>query len=80
MPSVEARELLSGPGLAARHFDERLTCLAMRLRDPTRSSGPSLRDRACLALGHAEAVPVVAMDTKWEGISDAAGVEVILAG
>ena len=79
MRSVEAQELLSSLGLAVRPFDERLAYLAAALRDATRPTGLSLGDRACLALGLAEAVPVVTMDTKWAEISEAVGVEVILA-
>ena len=79
MSSVEAQELLSGLGLAVRPFDERLAYIAGAMRDATRSVGLSLGDRACLALGLAEAVPVVTVDTKWTEISEAVGVEVILA-
>ena len=79
MPGDEARELLSGLGLAVRPFDEELAYLAGALRDATRSSGLSLGDRACLALGLAEAVPVVTVDTKWAEVSEAVGVEVVLA-
>lgn len=79
MPSAEARELLSGLGLAVRPFDEELAYIAGALRDATRSSGLSLGDRACLALGLAEAVPVVTVDTLWAEVSEAVGVEVVLA-
>ena len=79
MPSAEARELLSGLGLAVRPFDEELAYIAGALRDATRSSGLSLGDRACLALGLAEAVPVVTMDTLWAEVSEAVGVELVLA-
>ena len=79
MPSAEARELLSGLGLAVRPFDEELAYIAGALRDATRSSGLSLGDRACLALGLAEAVPIVTMDPLWAEVSEAVGVEVVLA-
>ncbi len=79
MPSVEAREFLFGLGLAVRPFDARLACIAGSLRDATRSIGLSLGDRACLALGIAEGVPVVTVDRKWAEISEAVGVEVLLA-
>ena len=79
MSSGEAREFLSELGLAVRAFDEELAYIAGALRDATRSSGLSLGVRACLALGLAEAVPVVTMDTKWVEISEAVGVEVVLA-
>ena len=79
IPITEARELLSGLGLAVRPFDEGLAYVSGALRNATRSSGLSLGDRACLALGLVEAVPVVTVDRKWADISEAVGVEVILA-
>ena len=79
MPSAEARELLAGLGLAVRPFHEDLAYLAGALRDATRTSGLSLGDRACLALGLAEALPVVTVDRKWADISEVVGVEVIVA-
>ena len=79
IPITEARELLSGLGLSVRPFDEGLAYVAGALRNATRSSGLSLGDRACLALGLVEAVPVVTVDRKWADISEAVGVEVILA-
>ena len=79
MPSSEAREFLSELGLAVRPFDERLAYIAGALRESTRPKGLSLGDRACLALGIAEAVPVVTVDTIWAEVSEAIGVEVVLA-
>ena len=79
MPSDDAREFLSALALPVRPFDERLAYIAGSLRDATRSAGLSLGDRACLALGLSEGVPVVTVDTKWIEISEAVGVEVILA-
>ena len=79
MSSIGAQELLSGLGLAIRPFDERLAYMAGALRESTRSSGLSLGDRACLALGLAEGVPVVTVDRKWVDVSEAVGVEIVLA-
>ena len=79
MPSIQAQELLSGLGLAVRPFDERLAYMAGALRETTRSKGLSLGDRACLALGLSEGVPVVTVDRKWTDVSEAVGVEVVLA-
>ena len=79
MPDVEARNLLSGLGLVVCPFDERLAYMAGALREVTRSSSLSLGDRVCLALGLAEAVPVITVDRKWVDVSEAVGVEVILA-
>ena len=79
MPNIKAQELLSGLGLAIRPFDERLAYMAGALREATRSNGLSLGDRACLALGLSEGIPVVTVDRKWADVSEAVGVEVILA-
>ena len=79
MPSIKAQELLSGLGLAIRPFDERLAYMAGALCEATRSSGLSLGDRACLALGLSEGIPVVTVDRKWADISEAMGVEIIPA-
>ena len=79
MPGIKAQELLSGLGLAIRPFDERLAYIAGALREATRSSGMSLGDRACLALGLAEGVPVVTVDRKWADVSETVSVEVVLA-
>ena len=79
MPGTEAQQLLSGLGLEVRPFDERLAYMAGALRQATRSIGLSLGDRACLALGQAEGAPVLTMDRKWAEVSEAVGVEVILA-
>ena len=79
MPRIEAHELLSGLGLAVRPFDEKLAYMAGALREATRSSGLSLGDRACLALGLSEGAPVISVDRKWADVSEAVGVEVLLA-
>lgn len=78
MSSIEARELLSGLGLAVRPFNEKLAYMARALRDATRSKGLSLGYRACLALSLAEGVPAVTVDRKWADISESGGVEVVL--
>ena len=78
MTSVEARDLLSGLGLEVRAFDEALAYSAGALREATRSRGLSLGDRACLALGIAESVPVVTVDRNWSHVSGKAGVEVVV--
>ena len=80
VPDVEARALLSNLGLAVRPFDERLACMAGALRGATRPCGLSFGDRACLALGLAEGVPLVTVDRKWADISATVGAEVVLAG
>ena len=59
-------------------MDEKLAYLAGALRDATRSNDLSLGDRARLALGLSEGIPVVTVDRKWADISEAVGVEIIL--
>ena len=79
VPGIEARRLLSGLGLAVRPFDENLAYMAGALREATRPHGLSFGDRACIALGLAEGVPVVTVDRKWADVSATVGVEVVLA-
>lgn len=48
-------------------FDLALARRTGALRSATRSRGLSLADRACLALGERERVPVLTSDRRWEG-------------
>jgi PIN domain nuclease of toxin-antitoxin system len=57
-------------------FDEELAFITGTLREPTRSSGFSLGDRACLALGLNTGLPVLTGDKRWIDVQ--VGVEVIL--
>jgi PIN domain nuclease of toxin-antitoxin system len=47
-------------------FDEYHATLAAQLRPATRAFGLSLGDRACLALGAAEGLPVLTTETEWK--------------
>ena len=78
MGAAEARDLLSALGLEIRAFDETQALAAGALREVTRSRGLSLGDRACLALGIAEGVPVVTTDRNWEAVSTRARAEVVV--
>ncbi|MCY4598291.1 MAG: type II toxin-antitoxin system VapC family toxin [Bryobacterales bacterium] len=78
MGAAEARDLLSALGLEIRAFDETQALAAGALREVTRSRGLSLGDRACLALGIAEGVPVVTTDRNWEAVSTQARAEVVV--
>ena len=61
----EARRWLEDLGLAVRPFDEASALEAGLLREQTRDRGLSLGDRACLALGMREDVPVLTADRAW---------------
>lgn len=64
----DARESLSGFGLAIRPFDEGLAIAAGLLRRSTRTHGLSLGDWACLALAHREQAPVLTADRSWAAL------------
>lgn len=57
-------------------FDDELAFITGTLREPTRSSGFSLGDRACLALGLNMGLPVLTGDQRWRDVH--VGVEVRL--
>ncbi|MDE0178813.1 MAG: type II toxin-antitoxin system VapC family toxin [Gammaproteobacteria bacterium] len=61
----QARRWLQDLGLAIRPFDEGLALEAGLLRAQTRDKGLSLGDRACLALGMRENLPVLTADRAW---------------
>ena len=61
----EARRWLQDLGLAVRPFDEASALEAGLFREQTRDQGLSLGDRACLALGMREDVPVLTADRAW---------------
>lgn len=47
-------------------FDEELAFVAGGLREPTRSLGLSLGDRACLAAGITQRLPVLTAEKEWK--------------
>lgn len=57
-------------------FDEEAALLVGSLREATRAAGLSLGDRACLALGLLEKLPVVTTEKAWRSVP--LGVEVRL--
>ena len=76
--SQEVLEILSGLGLEVREFDTELAFMAGALREVTRPLGLSLGDRACLALGIAEGVPILTTDRAWELVPIKAPAEVVV--
>jgi ribonuclease VapC len=73
MPDGEVREILDGLGLDVVAFDADLAYRTGSLRPATRTRGLSIGDRACLALGQRESLPVLTADRRWDGA--VAGVE-----
>ena len=76
MPEKKIREALKGLALEVHSFDQELAYETGLLRPTTKSSGLSLGDRSCLALGSRLELPVLNTDRAWEGLN--AGVEVRL--
>lgn len=73
----EVFEILSGLSLEVREFDTELALMAGALREVTRHLGLSLGDRACLALGIAEGVPILTTDRAWAGVPIETTAEVV---
>ena len=75
---AEARilALLEALGLVLVDFTPDLAAIAARLKAPTRKTGLSLGDRACLALALREEAPVLTGDRAWSKVN--LGVEVVL--
>jgi len=67
MPEATIHEVLGGLGLRVIPFGEALAYTAGRLHPATKEHGLSLGDRACLALGLQEKLPVLTGDRSWEG-------------
>jgi ribonuclease VapC len=73
---VVAASTLTRLGLHTVPFDEGHALAAAALREPTRSLGLSLADRACLALGQLLNCPVFTSDRRWKDA--ATGIDVHL--
>jgi ribonuclease VapC len=78
-PTVEGRRLtkLARGRLTIVPFDADHAEEAARLRPLTRHLGLSLGDRACLALGFALSLPVLAADRSWSQLDPGFRVELI---
>jgi ribonuclease VapC len=68
MPDAEVRDVLGGLVLRVHDFDEDLAHRVAALLPITRAHGLSLGDRACLALGQREGLPVLTADRTWAGL------------
>jgi PIN domain nuclease of toxin-antitoxin system len=73
---LQAEEAVAELDLQVADFDESQARLAAYLRPQTRSTGLSLGDRACLALGRHLGYPVITADRAWARVE--VGVEIIL--
>lgn len=61
----QARQAIFDLGVAVIDFDRALADRSGELRPLTRHRGLSLGDRACIALGEREGVPIVTADRNW---------------
>ena len=77
MPEEEIREALEGLALEVHGFGRELAYDTGLLRPTTKSSGLSLGDRACLALGNQLELPVLTADRAWEGLSVEAEIRLV---
>jgi len=66
MPEAAIRGALEGLGLEVHPFDAPAAYSAGMLRPATRGLGPSMGDRACLALGVSLSAPVLTADGSWK--------------
>jgi PIN domain nuclease of toxin-antitoxin system len=71
---AEQRLIRMSLDIEVRSFDEKAAWHASSLRGRTRSHGLSIGDRACLALGVEEGLPVLTADRAWSKLD--VGVEV----
>jgi PIN domain nuclease of toxin-antitoxin system len=71
---AEQRLIRMSLDIEVRSFDEKAAWHASSLRGRTRSHGLSIGDRACLALGIEEGLPVLTTDRAWSKLD--VGVEV----
>ena len=76
VPPDQARQVTLASNVVTVAFDEELAITAGLMRDPTRSRGLSLGDRACLALAQRMNVPALTADRNWLAVD--VGVDVRL--
>ncbi len=72
-----AKAALAGLQLSVIPFDEQQSEIAASLRSVTRSLGLSLGDRCCLALGIAQALPIMTADRDWSKLQVGITIHVI---
>ncbi len=69
--------VVTGLQIEAVAFDDEMARITGGLRESTRSLGLSLGDRACLALGIRESLPVLTKDRKWQDADVGVEVEIL---
>lgn len=73
----QARQVVFDLGLEVVDFDRSLADRSGELRPLTRHRGLSLGDRACIALGEREGVPIVTADRNWRDILPGLDIRVV---
>jgi PIN domain nuclease of toxin-antitoxin system len=69
VPLHEAVAILESLPVVLRDHDEKHAIMNAALREPTKSRGLSLGDRACLALGKLTGLPVLTTETRWDNLT-----------
>lgn len=77
LPLEQLDTLVASLELEVLAFDAGDAVEAARLRQPTRSLGLSLADRACLALAKLRGIPAVTADRPWVEAGPALGVQIL---
>lgn len=77
MPENEIRQVLGYLKYDIKAFETEDATLCALLRPLTRSSGLSLGDRACLALGKKLQLPVLTADRAWSNLNLSIDIQVI---
>lgn len=75
VPHPEIHDALEALGLRVAPFDTGLAYAAGMLRRSGSARGLSLGDRACLALGVRDELPILTGDRAWEGVVPGAVLE-----
>ncbi|MCA9211558.1 MAG: PIN domain-containing protein [Planctomycetales bacterium] len=75
-----AQAIIQTAGLNVVEFNEELALRAAELAAQTKKHAMSLADRACLALGITEQLPVITGDRKWLELSVGVKVEMFRPG
>jgi ribonuclease VapC len=75
--SVEDMAIAAIGMLTIVPFDDAQSLEVARLRPPTTPPGLSLADRACLALGRLNRLPVLTTDRAWRSLRLSVKIEVI---
>ena len=73
----QAQSLFSALNIEVAAFDARLGFLSSQISAVTDKKGLSLGDRACLALGLAQKLPILTADTAWKDLDLGADIKII---